>query len=143
MQGCASTEEAPIISVTLTLCFEVMLCTSRCRWTSDGASIFSVDDGKRLAQTPVKEPTAFERIRADRIARQQLETPLVRGMRLLPVFTPGRCTPPRLSRRCSVSRQLLVLFILRRSASDACGDSLSSLQPQRGAVCGVLTRGVQ
>lgn len=61
------------------------------RWTSDGASIFSVDDGKRLAQTPVKEPTRFERIRADRIARQQLETPLVRGVRLLPVFTPGRC----------------------------------------------------
>lgn len=42
-------------------------------------------------QTPVKEPTAYERLRAERIARQQLETPLVRGVRLLPTFTPGRC----------------------------------------------------
>lgn len=41
-------------------------------------------------QTEVKVPTAYERLRADRVARQQLETPLVRGVRLLPVFSPGR-----------------------------------------------------
>lgn len=62
----------------------------RARWDIDGASIFSVEDGKRLAQMPVREPTHYERIRADRIARSQLETPTIRGMRLLPVFTPGR-----------------------------------------------------
>lgn len=62
----------------------------RARWDIDGASIFSVEDGKRLAQMPVREPTHYERIRADRIARSQLDTPTVRGMRLLPVFTPGR-----------------------------------------------------
>ena len=60
------------------------------RWVADGASIFSVADGKELAQTPYKQPTPYERIRANRIARSQLETPLVRGMRLLPVFSPGR-----------------------------------------------------
>ena len=42
-------------------------------------------------QTEVKVPTAYERLRADRVSRQQLETPLVRGVRLLPVFSPGRC----------------------------------------------------
>lgn len=62
----------------------------RARWDIEGASIFSIEDGKRLAQLPVREPTHFERIRAERIARSQLETPLVKGMRLLPVFTPGR-----------------------------------------------------
>lgn len=35
-------------------------------------------------------PTAYERLRAERIVRAELETPLVRGMRLLPVFSPGR-----------------------------------------------------
>jgi hypothetical protein len=62
----------------------------RARWGVDGASVFSVADGKALAQTEVKVPTAYERLRADRVARQQLETPLVRGVRLLPVFSPGR-----------------------------------------------------
>ncbi|KAK9817724.1 hypothetical protein WJX72_001239 [[Myrmecia] bisecta] len=62
----------------------------RARWTSDGASIFSVQDGKRLAQTPPKEPTIYEQARMARMARNQLETPLVRGYRLLPEFTPGR-----------------------------------------------------
>lgn len=60
------------------------------RWTSDGASIFSVADGKELAQTPHKEPTPFERIRGERLARAQLESPIVQGYRLLPEFTPGR-----------------------------------------------------
>lgn len=62
----------------------------RARWTVDNASIFSVEDGKRLAQTPHKEPTAFERIRAAKLARATLESPTVQGYRLLPVFTPGR-----------------------------------------------------
>lgn len=62
----------------------------RARWGIDGTSVFSVEDGKRLAQMPVREPTHYERIRADRIARTQLESPTLRGMRLLPVFTPGR-----------------------------------------------------
>lgn len=61
------------------------------RWSSDGTSIFSVADGHALAQTPPKEPTHFERIRAERLARAQLETPLVRGLRLMPEYTPGRC----------------------------------------------------
>jgi hypothetical protein len=64
--------------------------TSR-RWSSDGTSIFSVADGRTLALTPPKEPTHFERIRAERLARAQLETPLVRGLRLMPEYTPGRC----------------------------------------------------
>ena len=61
------------------------------RWSSDGTSIFSVADGRTLALTPPKEPTHFERIRAERLARAQLETPLVRGLRLMPEYTPGRC----------------------------------------------------
>ena len=56
----------------------------------DDASIFSVADGKKLAQTPHKPPTFYERLRAEKQQRAALETPLVRGMRLLPEFTPGR-----------------------------------------------------
>lgn len=32
-------------------------CTVHVRWTADGASIFSVADGKQLAQTPYQVPT--------------------------------------------------------------------------------------
>jgi hypothetical protein len=39
------------------------------RWSADGASIFSVNDGKRLAQTPVREPSAWEASRARKIAQ--------------------------------------------------------------------------
>ena len=60
------------------------------RWTVDDASIFSVADGKKLAQTPYKPPTFYERLRAEKQQRAALETPLVRGMRLLPELTPGR-----------------------------------------------------
>eukprot|EP00891_Asterochloris_glomerata_P005458 jgi/Astpho2/5458/fgenesh1_pg.00077_%23_6_t len=62
----------------------------RARWTVDDASIFSVADGKKLAQTPHNPPTFYERLRAEKLQRAALETPLVRGMRLLPEFTPGR-----------------------------------------------------
>lgn len=62
----------------------------RARWSSDGASIFSVADGKELAQTPHRPPTPFERIRGERLARAQLASPIVQGYRLLPEFTPGR-----------------------------------------------------
>lgn len=54
------------------------------------ASIFSVDDGKRLAQTPHKPPTFYERIRLEKQQKAAIETPLVKGIRLLPEFTPGR-----------------------------------------------------
>jgi hypothetical protein len=62
----------------------------RARWTVDNASIFSVADGKRLAQTPLKEPTLYERLRAEKMQRAQLQSPVVKGLRLLPEFTPGR-----------------------------------------------------
>ena len=61
-----------------------------CRWTVDNASIFSVDDGKRLAQTPHKPLTFYERIRLEKQQKAAVETPLVKGIRLLPEFTPGR-----------------------------------------------------
>ena len=61
-----------------------------CRWTVGDASIFSVDDGKRLAQTPHKPLTFYERVRLEKQAKASLETPLVQGYRLLPEFTPGR-----------------------------------------------------
>lgn len=61
-----------------------------CRWTVGDASIFSVDDGKRLAQTPHKPLTFYERIRLEKQQMAALETPLVQGYRLLPEFTPGR-----------------------------------------------------
>lgn len=62
----------------------------RARWTVSDASIFSVADGKRLAQTPVRVPTAFEAARMGKINKAALDTPLVSGYRLLPQFTPGR-----------------------------------------------------
>ena len=61
-----------------------------CRWTVGDASIFSVDDGKRLAQTPHKPLTFYERVRLEKQHKASIETPLVQGYRLLPEFTPGR-----------------------------------------------------
>lgn len=54
------------------------------------ASIFSVADGRRLANEPVRHLTAFEAARAARVARHAAESPLVAGLRLMPVYTPGR-----------------------------------------------------
>ncbi|KAK2076634.1 hypothetical protein QBZ16_005394 [Prototheca wickerhamii] len=62
----------------------------RGRWSSDNTSIFSVSDGKRLAQTPPKPLNNYEAIRQTKIVRAQLESPQVAGLRLLPKFTPGR-----------------------------------------------------
>lgn len=62
----------------------------RARWNVGDASIFSVDDGKRLAQTPHKPLTFYERIRLEKQQKASLESPLVQGYRLLPEFTPGR-----------------------------------------------------
>lgn len=69
---------------------DFIICAAPRRWTVDDASIFSVADGKKLAQTPHNPPTFYERLRAEKLQRAALETPLVRGMRLLPEFTPGR-----------------------------------------------------
>lgn len=54
------------------------------------ASIFSVADGRRLASEPVRHLTAFEAARAARVAKHAAESPLVAGVRLMPVYTPGR-----------------------------------------------------
>lgn len=62
----------------------------RARWTVGDASIFSVDDGKRLAQTPHKPLTFYERVRLEKQQKAAIQTPLVQGYRLLPEFTPGR-----------------------------------------------------
>lgn len=62
----------------------------RARWSTADGSIFSVADGRRLAQEPVRQPTPFEAMRQNRVAKATLETPLIAGMRLLPIFTPGR-----------------------------------------------------
>jgi hypothetical protein len=63
----------------------------RAKWSADGASIFSVNDGKRLAQTPVREPSAWEASRAHKIAQAaQVDKRVVQGIRLMPEYTPGR-----------------------------------------------------
>ncbi|KAK9798560.1 hypothetical protein WJX73_006163 [Symbiochloris irregularis] len=62
----------------------------RARWDADGVSIFSVQEGKTMAQTPQRLPTAFEAKRAAKISQAALDSPLVQGYRLLPQFTPGR-----------------------------------------------------
>lgn len=61
-----------------------------CRWSPDGASIFSIADGKRLAQTPPKEPTAWELNRARKIAKASVDERVVQGLRLMPEYTPAR-----------------------------------------------------
>lgn len=66
------------------------LCNYLCRWAPDGASIFSVADGKRLAQTPPKEPSSWELNRARKIAKAAVDERVVQGMRLMPEYTPGR-----------------------------------------------------
>lgn len=49
------------------------LCSSDCghlfvaRWAVEDASIFSVADGKKLAETPVRVPTAFEAARLRKV----------------------------------------------------------------------------
>ena len=48
------------------------------RWETPDGSIFSVADGRRLAQEPVRLPTAFEAARQRKIERATMETPLVR-----------------------------------------------------------------
>mmetsp|Transcript_35841 Transcript_35841/g.63988 ORF Transcript_35841/g.63988 Transcript_35841/m.63988 type:complete len:178 (-) Transcript_35841:89-622(-) len=60
------------------------------RWAGGEASIWDVKAGKDLAQTPSKQATWAEEIRAKKIAKAQFESPLVSGYRLLPEFTPGR-----------------------------------------------------
>lgn len=62
----------------------------RGRWSSDGTSIFSVADGKRMAATPARPLNNYEAVRQAKIARAQLESPQMAGLRLLPKFTPGR-----------------------------------------------------
>lgn len=62
----------------------------RARWGSDGASIFSVQDGKRLAQTPPKLPTPWELNRARKIADASVDARVVSGIRLMPEYTPAR-----------------------------------------------------
>lgn len=61
------------------------------RWSAHGASVFSVADGKRLAQTPVKETMVpWEQARHSKIVAAARETPLLYGFRVLPEMTPGR-----------------------------------------------------
>ena len=60
------------------------------RWVTDEASVWDVKAGKELAQTPSKQATWAEEIRARKVAKAQYESPLVAGYRLLPEFTPGR-----------------------------------------------------
>lgn len=75
---------------TMHHCFAISYINLLLRWTVGDASIFSVDDGKRLAQTPHKPPTFYERIRLEKQQKAAIQTPLVKGYRLLPEFTPGR-----------------------------------------------------
>ena len=60
------------------------------RWVTDEASVWDVKAGKELAQTPSKQATWAEEIRARKVAKAQYESPVVAGYRLLPQFTPGR-----------------------------------------------------
>lgn len=63
----------------------------RMRWTSDGVSIFSVADGKKLAETAPKPLNHYENIRMMKIQKAAMQTPTVLGgYRLLPEMTPGR-----------------------------------------------------
>eukprot|EP00890_Picochlorum_soloecismus_P002299 jgi/Picsp_1/306/NSC_00305-R1_protein len=63
----------------------------RNKWVSDGVSIFSVADGKKLAGTETKALNHYENIRMMKIQKAALETPTVLGgLRVLPECTPGR-----------------------------------------------------
>jgi hypothetical protein len=57
---------------------------------STRASIFSVADGRRLAQEPVRHLTAFEAARAARVSEAAVDARTLAGLQLLPRFTPGR-----------------------------------------------------
>jgi len=60
------------------------------RWAGGEASVWDVKAGKDLAQTPSKQATWAEELRARKIAKAQYESPVVAGYRWLPQFTPGR-----------------------------------------------------
>lgn len=62
----------------------------RTRWSSEGVNVFSVAEGKRLASTPAPHMTHYESIRHEKMQRAALESPQIRGYRLLPAMTPGR-----------------------------------------------------
>ena len=54
-------------------------------------SIFSVEEGKKMASTPpTRQPTMFELKRAETVRRLAADTPLVGGYRLYPNMTPAR-----------------------------------------------------
>ncbi|CAD7699712.1 unnamed protein product [Ostreobium quekettii] len=60
------------------------------RWTVNDVSVFDIEEGKRMAKTPRKEPTVFEMKRAAAIQKAAAESPTVNGYRLYPNMTPGR-----------------------------------------------------
>lgn len=63
----------------------------RSRWMSEDVSIFSVADGKRMANTQPKALNHYDSIRMSKIRKAALETPTVLGgLRVLPEMTPGR-----------------------------------------------------
>lgn len=63
----------------------------RMRWVSEGVSIFSVADGKKMANTQPKALNHYDSIRMNKIQKAALETPTVfGGLRVLPEMTPGR-----------------------------------------------------
>lgn len=68
----------------------VQVSMGRDRWAVDDVSIFSVEEGKRLASTPRRLPSNFEIKQAEAIRRAAAQTPLVHGYRLYPNMTPAR-----------------------------------------------------
>ena len=58
---------------------------------SEGVSIFSVADGKKMASTEPKALNHYDSIRMNKIQKAALQTPTVfGGLRVLPEMTPGR-----------------------------------------------------
>lgn len=116
----------------------------RARWTHDGgsgANIFSVSDGKRLAQEPVRHVSAFEAARAKRVAALAHETPLMAGVRVMPVFTPGRallwgsiCAAWLTGAAVATARQSLGIT----STADAGARLSSALRPMAASVEGAM-----
>lgn len=83
----------PRSATTDALLLGTRVSLGRARWTHDGgsgASIFSVADGRKLASEPARHATAWEAARAARVARASIETPLLAGVRVMPVYSPGR-----------------------------------------------------
>ena len=74
------------------ICAQLYVCLidCSCSWGTEGASIFSIEDGKRLAQTPVKLPTPFELNRMRKVAEAAVDKRVVNGIRLMPEYTPAR-----------------------------------------------------